>query len=153
MEKRLYIAYGSNLDVTQMAFRCPGAKPVAKRWLDNYRLVFQGRSYGAHANIIPAPGKRVPVVIWEIGKKDERQLDIYEGVRGGYYTREFLEVDVNGTHQEALVYIMTPNDFGIPENSYLETIQRGYEFFRIDTRILADAMDYTISAIRKGREQ
>ena len=29
----LYIAYGSNMNVRQMAYRCPKAKPVGPLWL------------------------------------------------------------------------------------------------------------------------
>ena len=114
MKKRLYIAYGSNLDTDQMAWRCPGAKVVAKSWLHDHRLVFQGRPYGAHANVIPEKGQEVPVAIWEIDQWDEMALDRYEGVSGGYYTKETMEVEVAGKKKEALIYIMTPNPYGIP---------------------------------------
>lgn len=140
MGKRLYIAYGSNLDRDQMAFRCPGAKPIAKSWLHDYRLVFQGRRYGAHANVIPEAGQDVPVAVWAINRAHEAALDVYEGVRGGYYTKETMEVEVDGKMQDALIYIMTPNPYGIPTDGYLETIARGYRDFNFDARVLNDAV-------------
>ena len=141
-KKTLYIAYGSNLDTEQMAYRCPGAKVVAKSWLHDYRLVFQGHPYGAHANVIPEEGQDVPVAIWEIDKYDEMALDRYEGVRGGYYTKEYFTIEVAGEMKEALIYIMTPHGFGIPADLYLETIARGYRDFNLDVRILNAAVQH-----------
>lgn len=140
MKKRLYIAYGSNLNIGQMKWRCPGAKVVAKSWIHDHRLVFQGRAFGAHANIIPAKGYDVPVVIWEITADNERALDRYEGVKGGYYTKETMEVEVAGKMKKALVYIMTPNPYGIPADTYLQCIAEGYRDFNLDMRVLNNAV-------------
>lgn len=140
MKNKLYIAYGSNLNKTQMAYRCPNAKPIGVATLKDHKLVFQGRPYGAHANVIPAEGKEVPVVIWEITAKDEKALDIYEGVKGGYYYRDFYEIEVNGEMKEALIYIMTPNPYGEPTDGYLQTIAEGYVDFSLPIRILNEAV-------------
>lgn len=143
MKKQLYIAYGSNLDKSQMAFRCPGAKPVATSVLKDYRLVFQGNPYGAHANVIPEKGQEVPVAIWEISRKNEAALDLYEGVAGGYYTKEYMEVEIDGKPTEALIYIMTPHGHGVPDDSYLATIVRGYRDFDFSAKTLNDAVRYS----------
>lgn len=140
MTKRLYIAYGSNLNKDQMHYRCPTAKPIAVDILKDHQLVFQGRPYGAHANVIPAKGQEVPVAIWEISEQDEANLDVYEGVRGGYYTKEYMEVNVNGEKQDALIYIMTPNPYGTPTDGYLNTIVEGYKDFGFSARILNEAV-------------
>lgn len=140
MKKTLYIAYGSNLDMGQMAYRCPNAKVVAKSWLHDYQLVFKGRQFGAHATVIPAEGYDVPVAIWELTPQDEAILDMYEGVKGGYYTKEHMKVEVNGRMRKCLIYIMTPNRYGIPTDTYLETIARGYDDFNFDIRILNHAV-------------
>lgn len=151
MKKKLYIAYGSNLNREQMAYRCPGARPVAKSWLHDYRLVFQGRRFGAHANVIPEAGQDVPVVVWEIDQYDEMALDRYEGVKGGYYTKETMSVEVDGRMREALIYIMTPNPYGIPDDFYLGTITRGYANFNLDVRILNEAVKHAYRNTRNLR--
>lgn len=138
--KKLYAAYGSNLSKEQMAYRCPTAKPIAVTWLKDHQLVFQGRPYGAHANVIPSEGNEVPVAIWEITPKDERALDIYEGVKGGYYTKEYVEVDICGEKKEVLIYIMTPNPYGRPSDHYLQVIADGYKDFLLPIRILNEAV-------------
>ena len=143
MKTTYYIAYGSNLDCQQMAYRCPTAEPIGKGLLHDYRLVFQGSPYGAHANVIPEEGQEVPVAIWEISPQDERALDRYEGVKAGYYTREFLPIEVNGETVEALIYIMTPHNHGIPADGYLATIARGYADFDLPIKYLNDAVLYS----------
>ena len=60
------IAYGSNLSVEQMAFRCPDAIIAGKAVLHDWKLAF-----GRHATIEPCPGSEVPVLIWQISEEDE----------------------------------------------------------------------------------
>ena len=52
-KQRLYIAYGSNLNLEQMAFRCPTAKVVGKSELKDYELLFRGGRRGAVATALP----------------------------------------------------------------------------------------------------
>lgn len=140
---KLYISYGSNLNTEQMAHRCPTAEPIAVATLKDHKLVFQGRPHGAHANVIPAKGEEVPVVIWKITAKDEAALDIYEGVKGGYYTKEMMEIEVNGQTVEALIYIMRPSHYGIPTDEYLDIITEGYVDFDLPIKALNDALIYS----------
>ena len=74
MKRKFYIAYGSNLNLEQMADRRPTARVVRATVLDDYQLVFRGV-----ATIVPRPGAKVPVAIWEIDEECEEALDIYEG--------------------------------------------------------------------------
>ena len=39
MDRKIYIAYGSNLNLPQMAIRCPGAAVIGKSALKDYELV------------------------------------------------------------------------------------------------------------------
>ena len=43
--KKLYIAYGSNMDEEQMAFRCPTATLVGTAIVEGYELMFKGGKY------------------------------------------------------------------------------------------------------------
>ena len=47
-QESLYFAYGSNINLRQMAVRCPDAKVVAPAVLENYELLFRGneRAFG-----------------------------------------------------------------------------------------------------------
>ena len=40
--KKFYLAYGSNLNVKQMRFRCPDARIVGTAEIPNYQLLFKG---------------------------------------------------------------------------------------------------------------
>ena len=42
MEKPLYFAYGSNINLDQMRYRCPDATVYGQAVLDNYDLRFRG---------------------------------------------------------------------------------------------------------------
>ena len=151
--KTLYISYGSNLNIAQMKMRCPTAQPIAKTSLKDYRLVFQGMLQGAHAHVIPAPGESVPVVIWEISRADEKALDRYEGVAGGYYTKEYLPIDIDGKATKALIYIMTPHDHGIPNDGYLATIVQGYADFGLDVKALNAGLRFSTEKAKRRKKE
>ena len=61
--KKYYLAYGSNLNVQQMKFRCPGAKVVGKSVIKNYELLYKGSKTGSYLTIEKKNGSVVPVVL------------------------------------------------------------------------------------------
>lgn len=63
MPMKLYAAYGSNMNLAQMAKRCPQAKAAGTGMLNNYRLTFRGTNNGV-ANIEKCNGRSVPIVLW-----------------------------------------------------------------------------------------
>ena len=75
MEKRYYIAYGSNLNVQQMRMRCPNASILGTAVLKDWELLFKGSGTGFYLTIERCENSSVPVAIWEI---DEKALDRYE---------------------------------------------------------------------------
>lgn len=79
MDKRYYIAYGSNLNVRQMRMRCPSARIIGTADLKNYELLFKGSKTGAYLTVEKKPGGTVPVAVWEVTAQDEKALDRYEG--------------------------------------------------------------------------
>lgn len=44
MFKNYYLAYGSNLNLNQISRRCYDVKPIGSIELNDYRLVYKGRS-------------------------------------------------------------------------------------------------------------
>lgn len=49
MAKKLYyLAYGSNLNVRQMLYRCPGAKPIGISVIPDYELLYKGSKTGVY---------------------------------------------------------------------------------------------------------
>ncbi len=138
----LYIAYGSNLNLPQMAFRCPAAEVVGKSELKDYELLFRGGRRGAVATVEPKEGGSVPVLLWKIRQTDEAALDRYEGYPR-LYGKQMMDVELDGKTVSAMVYIMTPgHEFGIPSDYYAEVIREGYESAGFDTQVLEDAIEH-----------
>lgn len=136
---KLYIAYGSNMNVEQMDYRCPDAKVMGVSTIPGYELVFRGANRSAVATIEPKDGANVPVVIWNISAADERSLDVYEGFPRLYVKKDF-DVELNGETVKAMAYVMTPGrSLGAPSSGYLKTISDGYARFGIDRRSLSAA--------------
>jgi len=154
MKKRLNVAYGSNLNLDQMASRCPTAKVYGKGILKGYRLLFKGREDGAYCTIEKKRGSKVPVVIWELQPEDEKALDFYEGYPK-FYEKEDVKVTLDdGKTITAMVYIMTDKvieriHLNLPSKSYLETVKAGYEAAGFDESIIEDALMISEKAIRK----
>ena len=65
-ETKLYLAYGSNLNLGQMAHRCPDSKVAGKAELPGYRLLFRGGQHNAHATIEKSEGHTVPALLWKV---------------------------------------------------------------------------------------
>ena len=58
IEERYYFAYGSNMNLGQMRFRCPDAEVVGNVRLEDYRLAFRGRAPGnGVATVLPEKRK------------------------------------------------------------------------------------------------
>lgn len=150
--KKLYLAYGSNMSVEQMADRCPDANIVGIAVIENYRLMYKGSLTGAYATIEPEEGQQVPVVVWAISEEDEARLDRYEGYHEtgySFYNKKDLEVEIMdhgkslGTHS-AMVYIMDERrGYGVPTPYYEGILRLGYERFGFDASILDEAMAYS----------
>lgn len=145
MAKKLYIAYGSNMDTTQMAYRCPTAKLIGTSEVNGYKLLFKGSKSGSYATIEKEKDSRVPVLIWEITELDERNLDRYEGYPSFYY-KENIGIGINGELKKAMVYIMNKDrPYGNPSLGYYKVIEDAYKKFGFDMNILEKALGFSIS--------
>lgn len=150
-KETLYLAYGSNMNQTQMAFRCPTARVVGIGELKGYELLFRGARKGAVATVEPKEGSSVPVLLWKIRQADEEALDRYEGYPR-LYGKEMLQVEVDGKTMSAMGYVMTPgHELGVPSDGYADIILEGYMQCGLDTRILENAIGraYQIALERK----
>jgi gamma-glutamylcyclotransferase (GGCT)/AIG2-like uncharacterized protein YtfP len=137
MKKTRYIAYGSNLNLPQMAHRCPTARMISPAILRGYRLLFRGERGGAVATVEPHEGDRVPVLVWEIGPEDEKALDRYEGFPW-LYRKENVVVELDGVAETAMIYIMNGENYPLsqPGPGYYSTILEGYRTAGFDPEVL-----------------
>lgn len=147
MSKKYYLAYGSNLSMRQMAFRCPDAVYVGTAEIADYQLLFKGSLTGSYLTIEKKKGSTVPVLVWQISARDEKYLDRYEGCPTFYYKKK-MKVSMNSLidgHElgevEAIVYIMhEERQLGCPSSYYYEVCSEGYRRFGFDKRILKKAL-------------
>ena len=76
MEENLYFAYGSNLDLEQMAQRCPDAEIVGPVRLENYELRFRG------AASLPLHRKKAVLSTDWCGRSRQTVNSLWIGMRG-----------------------------------------------------------------------
>lgn len=144
--KRYYLAYGSNLNIAQMRFRCPAARVVGTTIIKDYELLFKGSKTGSYLTIEPMIGASVPAAVWEVTAADELALDSYEGAPTFYYKKEFV-LPVKGIETgrirklTAFVYIMHEDrSIVLPSSQYVRTCLEGYRAFGFDEKILFQAV-------------
>lgn len=126
---KLYFAYGSNLNVSQMARRCPAAVKVGKFMLADAKLVFRGV-----ADVVGEPGAVCPGGIWLITAACEEALDRYESYNpvdpeAGMYCKTVLPITGYGEHTELMLYQMNSTGIMPPSIYYLNSIKQGYKDF------------------------
>lgn len=137
----LYVAYGSNMNLEQMKYRCPNSKVIGNGKIEGWKLIFN-----IHADIIKGSKKDlVPVVVWDIAKEDFDSLDRYEGYPH-YYIRKKIPVRmVDGSKINAIVYVMVDDAKGIcpPYEKYFNVCKQGYNDNGINLKYLYDALEYS----------
>ena len=120
MRRRLYFAYGSNLDADQMRARCPSSRGLFRARLPHHRLDFtyySSRWSGGAADVVPHSDHEVWGVVYELDEEDLVRLDRYEGG----YDRVHLEVtdDAVAVHRITSYAVRHKYSFS-PHRAYLE---------------------------------
>ncbi|GHU34931.1 gamma-glutamylcyclotransferase [Clostridia bacterium] len=144
MKRKIYIAYGSNLNLEQMEYRCPTAKVVGNGKLKGYQLLFRGGHDNAVATVEPCRDGTVPVLAWTVTPADEAALDRYEGYPD-FYRKEMVEIEMNGKTVKAMVYIMNEgHPLGQPNGYYYGIIREGYKSAGFDLNVLIKATEDSV---------
>lgn len=131
--RKLYFAYGSNLNKDQMQMRCPDAKPLGKLMLADWRLVFRGV-----ADIEPCEDGILPIGLWSITDDCEAALDVYEGFPRLYRKKYF---NIKG--KRYMTYVMNHDHISPPSKGYADTIREGYNNFRLPLGFLDEAIQHS----------
>jgi len=129
-----YFAYGSNLNHHQMKnIRCVGSKYLKSFFLKDFKMIFSHpnklNKFG-YANIVKKKGSKVAGAIWEITKDHEKILDNYEQFPN-IYQKEYFYLE----EKKIMFYIMQKYFVKNPPNSYIDTINNGYEDCNVDLKI------------------
>lgn len=137
-KKQLYIAYGSNINLVQMAYRCPHSKVVGTSEIKGYELEFRGV-----ATIVPKENASVPVLIWELDERDLPVLNKYEGYPS-FYRQEKVPFEMDGKIYEGMAYLMNRGNISPPSPQYYNTILQGYQENGLDESYLETALEHSI---------
>ena len=129
-----YFAYGSNLNHHQMKnIRCVGSKYLKSFFLKDFKIIFSHpnklNKFG-YANIVRKKGSKVAGAIWDITKDHEKILDNYEQFPN-IYQKEYFYLE----EKKIMFYIMQKYFVKNPPNSYIDTINNGYEDCNVDLKI------------------
>ena len=152
MENTLYFAYGSNINLDQMAYRCPDASVVGPVTLENYELLFRGSGV---ATIGPKEGSTVHGLLWSITLGCERSLDRYEGYPRFYDKRMVTVRDSEGRSLSVMAYIMDERfrEPMLPTTTYYNGILEGYRQNDMPTAPLKRAWEHCAEEVHSMTEQ
>ena len=137
-KKQLYIAYGSNINLEQMAYRCPHSKVVGTSKIKDFELEFRGV-----ATIVPKENASVPVLIWELDESDLPTLNRYEGWPR-LYRQEKMSFELDGQSYEGMAYLMNRGKITPPSQQYYNTILQGYRENGLDESFLQKALENSL---------
>lgn len=159
--EQLYFAYGSNINLEQMAWRCPGAEVFGPAVLEGYELLFRGNSRRGSgvATIAPKKGSRVYGLLWKITPGNEQSLDIYEGYPSLYEKETLLVRTPNSKSWAVMAYVMTDERIRVPSPpslSYYNGIKEGFIDNDLPLEPLRNALQHCykeIAALDKQAEK
>ena len=152
MNKKYYLAYGSNLNIIDMMLRCPNSELVGTTIIFNYQLVFKGLCNGeSFLTIEKSEGSYVPLGIYSISSLDEKRLDRYEGF---LYHKEYIDLNIRNKKVQGLIYVMNNNyDYYLPSKMYYNKCLEGYKDFGFNQILLKKALENTVNNINKGKSK
>ena len=138
MTDRWYFAYGSNLWVDQKEERTGVIREAVRCRLTGHRIAFNkrpDRGDAAYANIVPDDSAEVWGIAYLCDDAAIRALNGYEGVLGGHYRHEDVEVLTDtGEVLPALTYVAGDGhecEERVPESAYLNKILDGARYHQL----------------------
>jgi hypothetical protein len=138
----LVFSYGSN-NPKQIADRTGApARALYAAVAPGYKRVFRGWSNtwnGGVATIVPSTSRPAYGLVADLSDAQVRELDKYEGVGSGYYTKETIPVTIYDYRTpgpqtvRVLAYIKNGGAFNPPSRAYLKSIVKTIgTFWEID---------------------
>ena len=121
----LYAAYGTNMDPDQMMKRCPHSPVRGSGWLAGWRLTFGGEEVGwegSLATIVEEPGSTVYVMLYDVTRTDEEQLDSWQGAPLSTYNKIKVRVSTLDGDVLAWTYVLNAYEGGLPSARFLGLI-------------------------------
>ena len=117
-----------------MKRRCKDSIFIKKINLNNFRLTFRSKYRAADIEI--KKNSKVPGGLFEISKRDEKKLDIYEDFPTLYKKHYFHYYG-----KKVMTYVMVKKtSFKFPTERYLNTVKQGYKDCGLDKKYLQKAL-------------
>jgi len=106
-----YFAYGSNMRSAWLRARVPNAAVHRRAELRDYELRFRKRSSdgSSKCDVVPADGRVVHGVVFEIPLDEKPTLDAAEGLGRGYQEIRCTVTTPEGVSIEAFMYVAEAN--------------------------------------------
>lgn len=151
-----YIAYGSNLSVSEMKKRCPEAVALGTAWLQGWMLQCRGAYHRAYLTLERRESSAVPVVVWQILPEDEQTLDEYEDYPKLYYKVqlqvEYLDMESGQPKKtDSFLYLMNEDDpLAVPTEEYMAICAAGYAEFHFPQDGLTAAYQRAVDAVNRS---
>ena len=135
----LYLSYGMNTNVEQMAARCPGSVSIGRVDIPDYRLVFRGV-----ADIEESFGDVLQTVMWDITPDCELALYMIEGYPT-FYGKKYVDVQVGSKTYQAMIYQMIGSrlDYSSPGRYYQTMLEEGYQDHGLDINQIYNAEGFS----------
>ena len=152
MENTLYFAYGSNINLGQMEYRCPDASVVGPVVLEGWELLFRR---GGFATIAPKEGETVHGLLWSLTRSCERSLDRYESYPRFYDKKMVTVRDSEGRSLSVMAYIMDDRfrEPMLPTESYYNGILEGYQQNGLPVSALKKAWEHAVQEVHQETER
>lgn len=148
----LYFAYGSNMNMEQIKTRCYSPEPIAVARLPDHQVGFFGYSKvwdGALETVVPAPGREVWGVVYQLSFGDGDMLDAWQDVRldgtGPYFHYPLVIEDRHGNRYDVMFY--KKDILGLPQlpsEEYLNWILAGARQHKLPPDYIASLASTTV---------
>lgn len=146
MKRKFYLAYGANTNKRAMSVRCPNGIYIGTKVVPDMKLMFK-----YVADVVDSKGAETTMALWSICEQCEKALDYFEGFPRSYVKR-YINIDVNGVKQRAMLYVMRDGTrvHGSPSRGYWECLTEGYKDCAMPQAQLDAARAEAIAADREA---
>jgi hypothetical protein len=113
------------MDPAQMLLRCPHSPARGTGWLEGWRLTFGGEELGwdgALTTVVEDPAQRVFVALYDVPENDEKELDSWDGVNLGFYSKIKVRIQTLDGDVLAWLYVLDAYEGGLPSAQRLSIL-------------------------------
>jgi hypothetical protein len=134
-----YFAYGANMDVEDMARRCPRSRPLGVARLMRHRLAITREGWLTATR--DARG-RVHGVLWDLALADVSALDRFEQLGDGLYVKTTQAVIAGSGPKRALVYFGANAGPGRADGDYIRAVIAAARHWRLPEEAIATLVGF-----------